>query len=142
MMTDFLKMPIFDIVISTLNLFIHGILLIIATRKINLLLISDILNPQHAKYMHPRAMKLISFSIIKICIVLGHLAFHMTKVLLQKGIQFVCYHPGANNSSKTFNSENISSRGNICCCCFISFCFWDRSISFRNSNGKSSIHSI
>ena len=41
MMPDFLKMSIFDIIISTLNLFIHGILLIIATRKINLL-ISDI----------------------------------------------------------------------------------------------------
>lgn len=132
MMPDFLKMSIFDIIISTLNLFIHGILLIIATRKINLL-ISDIWNPQDAKYMHPRAMKLILFSIIKICIVLGHLGFHMTKVLLQEENQFVRYHPAANNSSKISNSENISPRGNICSCCFISFYFWDRSISFRTA---------
>lgn len=121
MMPDFLKISIFDI-ISTLSLFIHGILLIIPTRKINLL-ISDILNPQHAKYMHPRAMKLILILIIKICIVLGHLGFHMTELLLEKEIQLVHYHPGANNSSKTSNSENISPRGNICCCCFILFYF-------------------
>ena len=68
-------------------------------------------------------MKLILFLIIKIRIVLGHLGFHMTEVLLEKEIQLVHYHPGANNSSKTSNSENISPRGNICCCCFILFYF-------------------
>lgn len=68
-------------------------------------------------------MKLILFSIIKICIVLGHLGFHMTKVLLQEETQFLHYHPAANNSSKTSNSEKISPRGNICSCCFILFYF-------------------
>lgn len=61
--------------------------LIIASRKIKLLLLSDILNPQYVRhYVHARAMKLILYSVTKKCIVLDNLGFHVTEVLLQMEI--------------------------------------------------------
>lgn len=76
----------FDRIGSTLNFIctlkvVHWLL---PSEKMNILQISDILNPQYAgQYVHLRAIKLILHSVTKWCIVFDNLGFHITEALPQ-----------------------------------------------------------